>query len=231
MRDVPANYRSVRREIDDIAVSCGRNPQDILLLAVSKTMPEGDITSLYDIGIRDFGENRIQELERKAAALPEDIVWHFIGPLQSNKIRKAVKLASVIHSVEDISAVERLDRIAGEEQRKVKFLIEVNVSGELSKGGVTPADFMEIARAAAKCRTAVFSGLMTMAPFEAPQEVLDSVFNGLAALKKQAEQELGITLPILSMGMSGDYANAIAAGSTIVRVGTAIFGKSSAAVI
>ena len=230
MRDVPANYRSVRREIDDIAVSCGRNPQDILLLAVSKTMPEGDITSLYDIGIRDFGENRIQELERKAAALPEDIVWHFIGPLQSNKIRKAVKLASVIHSVEDISAVERLDRIAGEEQRKVKFLIEVNVSGELSKGGVTPADFMEIARAAAKCRTAVFSGLMTMAPFEAPQEVLDSVFNGLAALKKQAEQELGITLPILSMGMSGDYANAIAAGSTIVRVGTAIFGKSSAAV-
>ena len=230
MRDVPANYRSVRREIDDIAVSCGRNPQDILLLAVSKTMPEGDITSLYDIGIRDFGENRIQELERKAAALPEDIVWHFIGPLQSNKIRKAVKLASVIHSVEDISAVERLDRIAGEEQRKVKFLIEVNVSGELSKGGVTPADFMEIARAAAKCRNAVFSGLMTMAPFEAPQEVLDSVFNGLAALKKQAEQELGITLPILSMGMSGDYANAIAAGSTIVRVGTAIFGKSSAAV-
>lgn len=230
MRDVPANYRSVRREIDDIAVSCGRNPQDVLLLAVSKTMPEGDITSLYDIGIRDFGENRIQELERKAAALPEDIVWHFIGPLQSNKIRKAVKLASVIHSVEDISAVERLDRIAGEEQRKVKFLIEVNVSGELSKGGVTPADFMEIARAAAKCRTAVFSGLMTMAPFEAPQEVLDSVFNGLAALKKQAEQELGITLPILSMGMSGDYANAIAAGSTIVRVGTAIFGKSSAAV-
>ena len=230
MRDVPANYRSVRREIDDIAVSCGRNPQDILLLAVSKTMPEGDITSLYDIGIRDFGENRIQELERKAAALPEDIVWHFIGPLQSNKIRKAVKLASVIHSVEDISAVERLDRIAGEEQRKVKFLIEVNVSGELSKGGVTPADFMEIARAAAQCRTAVFSGLMTMAPFEAPQEVLDSVFNGLAALKKQAEQELGIALPILSMGMSGDYANAIAAGSTIVRVGTAIFGKSSAAV-
>ena len=230
MRDVLANYRSVRREIDDIAVSCGRNPQDVLLLAVSKTMPEGDITSLYDIGIRDFGENRIQELERKAAVLPEDIVWHFIGPLQSNKIRKAVKLASVIHSVEDISAVERLDRIAGEEQKKVKFLIEVNVSGELSKGGVTPADFMEIARAAAKCRTAVFSGLMTMAPFEAPQEVLDSVFNGLAALKKQAEQELGITLPILSMGMSGDYANAIAAGSTIVRVGTAIFGKSSAAV-
>lgn len=228
MRDVAANYRAVRREIDDCAVSCGRKAEEVLLLAVSKTMPSADISALYDMGVRDFGENRIQELERKVAELPEDIVWHFIGPLQSNKIRKAVKLASVIHSVENVSAVERLDRIAGEEQRKVKFLIEVNVSGETSKGGVTPADFMEIARAAASCRNAVFSGLMTMAPFEAPKEVLESVFSGLAALKAQAEQELDITLPILSMGMSGDYPEAIASGSTIVRVGTAIFGKTSA---
>ena len=182
----------------------------------------------FNIGVRDFGENRIQELERKAAALPEDIVWHFIGPLQSNKIRKAVKLASVIHSVEDIQTVERLDRIAGEEQRNVKFLIEVNVSGEASKGGVTPEEFMCVAEAAAKCRNACFSGLMTMAPLSAPQEQLDDVFSGLAALKCKAEKELGITLPILSMGMSGDYPNAIAAGSTIVRVGTAIFGKISA---
>ena len=227
MRDVAQNYRSVRSEIDACAASCGRKASEILLLAVSKTMPSADIASLYEIGVRDFGENRIQELERKVSELPDDIVWHFIGPLQSNKIRKAVKLASVIHSVEDISAVERLDRIAGEEQKNVKFLIEVNVSGEASKGGVTPSDFMQIARAAAGCRNAVFSGLMTMAPFDAPQEILDSVFNGLAALKNQAEQELKITLPILSMGMSGDYPNAIAAGSTIVRVGTAIFGKST----
>ena len=227
MRDVAQNYRSVRSEIDACAASCGRKASEILLLAVSKTMPSADIASLYEIGVRDFGENRIQELERKVSELPDDIVWHFIGPLQSNKIRKAVKLASVIHSVEDISAVERLDRIAGEEQKNVKFLIEVNVSGEASKGGVTPSDFMQIARAASGCRNAVFSGLMTMAPLDAPQEVLDSVFNGLAALKNQAEQELKITLPILSMGMSGDYPNAIAAGSTIVRVGTAIFGKST----
>ena len=228
MRDVSQNYRSVRRQIDEAASSCGRDPQEVLLLAVSKTMPEQDILDLYNIGVRDFGENRIQELERKAAALPDDIVWHFIGPLQSNKIRKAVKLASVIHSVEDIQTVERLDRIAGEEQRNVKFLIEVNVSGEASKGGVTPEEFMCVAEAAAKCRNACFSGLMTMAPLSAPQEQLDDVFNGLAALKCKAEKELGVTLPILSMGMSGDYLNAIAAGSTVVRVGTAIFGRSSA---
>lgn len=228
MRDVAANYRSVRQEIDTAASACGREPQEVLLLAVSKTMPEDDIMTLYKNGVRDFGENRIQELERKAAALPDDIIWHFIGPLQSNKIRKAVKLASVIHSVEDIAAVERLDRIAGEEQTTVKFLIEVNVSGEASKGGVAPVDFMTVARAASECRHAVFSGLMTMAPFDAPQEVLSGVFNGLSTLREHAEKELGITLPILSMGMSGDYHAAIAAGSTIVRVGTAIFGKSSA---
>ena len=177
------------------------------------------------MGVRDFGENRIQELETKAARLPQDIVWHFIGSLQSNKIRKAVKLASVIHSVDSVSAVERLDRIAEEEGKCVKFLLEVNVSGEASKSGVPQADFMALARTAASCRTAVFAGLMTMAPLDAPTETLDAVFGGLAALRDRAEKEFGATLPLLSMGMSGDFANAVSHGSTIVRIGTAIFGR------
>ena len=116
MRNITENYRAVRADIDRAAIAAGRDPQEVLLLAVSKTMPAEDIRELYEAGVRDFGENRIQELELKAGSLPEDIVWHFIGPLQSNKIRKAVKFASVIHSVENISAVERLERIAGEEQ-------------------------------------------------------------------------------------------------------------------
>ena len=227
-RDVAANYAAVRRKIDVSAAACGRKKEEILLLAVSKTMPPEDIRTLYEAGVRDFGENRIQELEGKTACLPEDIIWHFIGPLQSNKIRKAVKLAHVIHSVESISAVERLDRIAGEENKKVKFLLEVNISGEASKGGIAPDDFMRHARAAAQCQNAVFAGLMTMAPLDAPDEFLREVFQGLAALKQQAEKELLLSLPILSMGMSGDFPQAIAAGSTIVRVGTAIFGKAQA---
>lgn len=227
-RDVAANYAAVRRKIDVSAAACGRKKEEILLLAVSKTMPPEDIRTLYEAGVRDFGENRIQELEGKTACLPEDIIWHFIGPLQSNKIRKAVKLAHVIHSVESISAVERLDRIAGEENKKVKFLLEVNISGEASKGGIAPDDFMRHARVAAQCQNAVFAGLMTMAPLDAPDEFLREVFQGLAALKQQAEKELLLSLPILSMGMSGDFPQAIAAGSTIVRVGTAIFGKAQA---
>ena len=225
MSSVTENFRTVRRDIDAAAAAAGRSGAEILLLAVSKTWPSSDIRALYDIGVRDFGENRMQELERKVAELPEDIVWHYIGSLQSNKIRKAVKLASVIHSVENISAVGRLDRIAGEEGRRVKFLLEVNVSGEESKSGVSQKDFMPLARAAAQCRNAVFSGLMTMAPLDAPPAVLDAVFGGLAALKAQAETELNVTLPLLSMGMSGDYKAAVIHGSTIVRIGTAIFGK------
>ena len=223
MRDVAQNYRSVRSEIDACAVSCGRNASEILLLAVSKTMPSADIAALYDIGVRDFGENRIQELERKVAELPEDIVWHFIGPLQSNKIRKAVKLASLIHSIESISAIEKLDRIAGEEGKNIRFLLEVNVSGEESKGGLSPQEFMSAARAAAACRHAVFAGLMTMAPLGAPEPLLRSVFSGLEKLRNQAQDELHIDLPVLSMGMSGDYKTAIECGSTIIRIGTAIF--------
>ena len=225
MEQLQSNYRRVRAQVDAAASAAGREPAEILLLAVSKTMPAEDIQALYDMGVRDFGENRIPELERKAAGLPRDIIWHFIGPMQSNKIRKAVKLASVIHSIEDVSAVERLDRICGEEGRSVQFLLEVNISGEASKGGAAPGEFMTLARCAAACRNAVFSGLMTMAPLNASQEVLDQVFSGLARLRNQAETELGINLPLLSMGMSQDFPSAIANGSTIVRVGTAIFSR------
>ncbi|MBQ9502579.1 MAG: YggS family pyridoxal phosphate-dependent enzyme [Lentisphaeria bacterium] len=225
MNSVCENFRRVRSEVDAAAAAAGRNGRDILLLAVSKTFPASDIRALYGMGVRDFGENRIQELETKSAELPQDIVWHFIGSLQSNKIRKAVKLASVIHSVDSVSAVERLDRIAEEEGRHVKFLLEVNVSGEASKSGVPKADFMALARAAAACRYAVFSGLMTMAPLDAPVEMLDAVFGGLAELRDRAEKELHVPLPLLSMGMSGDFVNAVSHGSTIVRIGTAIFGR------
>ena len=223
MSRVSDNYRNVRQQTDEACRTCRRDPAEVLLLAVSKTRPADEILELYRMGVRDFGENRIQELEQKAASLPEDIIWHFIGPLQSNKIRKAVKLASVIHSVESVSTVEKLERIAQEENKQPRFLLEVNVSGEESKGGVAPENFMALARAAAGCRFARFSGLMTMAPLGAPQETLDFVFSGLARLKEEAEKELGLSLPILSMGMSGDYQQAIACGSTIVRVGTAIF--------
>lgn len=223
MSAVSANYLSVQKQLSAAAEKSGRDPADVLLLAVSKTFPGENIMELYNIGVRHFGENRIPELESKKGALPEDIVWHFIGPLQSNKVRKAVRCASVIHSVESISLLEKIERIAGEEGKTVDILLEVNVSGEASKGGVAPEDLDPLAAAAVKCKNIRFAGLMTMAPLSAEQDELEKIFSTLAALKSSLEKKYAVKLEHLSMGMSGDFETAVACGSTIIRIGTAIF--------
>lgn len=219
MSEVTAAYNQVRKAIDRAALDCGRSPQEVTLLAVSKHADIAAVQALYDGGVRDFGESREPELARKAAALPPDIRWHFIGPLQANKVRKVVRLASIIHSVDSVSLLERVDRIAGEELRRVNVYLEVNVSGESSKGGVSVAELPKLLAAARNAQNIDVVGLMTMAPLDAPEAELRKIFSTLADLAKAAE------LPQLSMGMSGDYAAAIAAGSTVVRIGTAIFGK------
>ena len=149
MSPVIANYMEVRAAIDAAAREAHRDPAEIRLLAVSKTFPVEPIRELYDAGVRAFGESRVTELAEKAARLPEDIEWHFIGRLQSNKARKAVQLAKVIHSVDSAALLERLDRIAGEERKRPAVLLEVNVSGEASKAGVPVAELEPFARRAA----------------------------------------------------------------------------------
>ena len=164
------------------------------------------------------------ELAEKAARLPEDIEWHFIGRLQSNKARKAVQLAKVIHSVDSAALLERLDRIAGEERKRPSVLLEVNVSGEASKAGVPVAELEPFARRAAACVNLDFRGFMTMAPFDAEPVKIAAIFELLRLTRDELEAKLGRELPELSMGMSGDYEIAARHGSTIVRVGTLIFG-------
>ena len=137
------NLLAVKNEISAAAAAAGRSADDVKLLVVSKTKPLSVLQELYDYGIREFGENRIAELESKAAAMPNDVVWHFIGPVQSNKIRRIAKCASVIHSVDSMERLEKFDRIAGEENRSLQILLEVNVSGEASKGGMTPEELAE----------------------------------------------------------------------------------------
>ncbi len=217
------NLLAVKSEIDSAALQCGRNPHDVKLLVVSKTIPLPFLQQLYDHGIRDFGENRIPELESKAAAMPDDVIWHFIGPVQSNKIRRIIKCASVIHSVDSPERVEKFDRIAGEENLSPEILLEVNVSGEVSKGGMTPAELPQAADFASKCRNIRFRGLMTMAPLAAEKDELLDIFSQLAVLRDEVSATCGIELPLLSMGMSGDFPEAIACGSTVVRVGSRIF--------
>ena len=203
MSPVIANYMEVRAAIDAAAREAHRDPAEIRLLAVSKTFPVEPIRELYDAGVRAFGESRVTELAEKAARLPEDIEWHFIGRLQSNKARKAVQLAKVIHSVDSAALLERLDRIAGEERKRPAVLL---------------------ARRAAACANLDFRGFMTMAPFDAEPVKIAAIFELLRLTRDELEAKLGRELPELSMGMSGDYEIAARHGSTIVRVGTLIFG-------
>ena len=218
-------YAGVERELAAALKNCGRRREEVLLLPVSKTVSAERIAELYAHGIRVFGENRAAVLAEKAKLLPSDIEWHFIGPLQSNKVRKVVQTATVIHSVDNPEILRRLDRIAGEEGRATRFLLEVSVSGEESKGGVPLDGLDELAKLANDCSHAVWTGLMTMAPLHAAEAELRSIFGRLAIERDRLEKSLDRRLPTLSMGMSGDYRVAVECGSTLVRLGTCIFGE------
>ena len=224
MSSVVAHYREVRAALDAAAREALRAPSEIELLAVSKTFPAEAVRELYDAGIRKFGESRIPELAEKAAALPDDIEWHLIGRLQSNKARRAVQLAKVIHSVDSLALLERLDRIAGEEKKHPRILLEVNVSGEASKAGVPLRELEPLARRAVDCANLEFAGFMTMAPADAEPVKIAAIFELLRLTRDELEGKLGRKLPLLSMGMSGDFEIAARHGSTLVRVGTRIFG-------
>ena len=225
MTQLTDQLRKVRNDIASAAESAKREPGSVRLLAVSKTFPADDILTAYRAGQREFGENRVQELEQKVPALPEDIVWHLIGHLQSNKAAKAAELADWIHSVDSIKLIRKLSDSAVKYGKTLKILLECNVSGEESKYGIrTDEDLFQIAETALSSPGIELKGLMTMAPAEASPDELIQVFSGLRNRRDALEQKYSVTLPELSMGMSGDYTSAIKEGATIVRIGTAIFG-------
>ncbi len=216
----------IRLRISHAAEKSGRKADSVRLVAVSKTFPTEAVLEAYNAGQRAFGENRVQELVSKAAVLPADIEWHQIGHLQSNKVAHAIKTASVIHAVDSEALISRIDRISGESGKKQQILLEVNISGEESKFGLrNETDILKCAECALKSPNIVLKGLMTMAPYEAPECELRRIFSGLRGFRDRIEVEFSVKLPDLSMGMSGDYEIAIAEGATIVRIGTAIFGK------
>ena len=212
-------YNEVKREIADALAMAHRAPDAAELVAVSKTFPAVDILAVYNAGQRKFGESKADELAAKAAALPGDIEWHFIGHLQSNKVRSVVTHARVIHSVDSAKLLERIERIAGEEKVKIEALLEVNISGEASKFGLTMAAAEKLVEESRNMRNVTVTGFMTMAPEGAEEEELVKVFAGL----KNLADKCG--LQQLSMGMSGDFKTALACGAALVRIGTAIFGK------
>ncbi len=219
------NLEYIREEITGAEKTANRPLGTVKLLAVSKTFPSEDILAAYNCGQRIFGENKVQELEKKVPRLPKDIEWHLIGHLQSNKVAKAVELADYIHSVDSEKLLVKIERMAKEKNRKPKILLEVNVSEEESKFGLDTKDVESCVTAALKCHNLELVGLMTMAPYETNKTELTRIFSTLMTERNQLEQKFRIKLPELSMGMSSDFKIAITDGATIVRVGTLIFGK------
>jgi len=219
MSFVHEQYLEVSQKVAQCAESCGNDRVE--LLAVSKTFPAENIAELYACGVRRFAESKAMELAAKAAGLPGDIEWHFIGHLQSNKVKSVLEHATVIHTVDSWKLLERIDRIAGELGKKPQVFLEVNVSGEASKFGLNCTEAAQVIEQSGNLTNILLNGLMTMAPDGAPPEELRRIFSTLRDLAQK------YNLPELSMGMSGDYPAAIACGATYVRIGTAIFGKRS----
>ena len=225
MKYIQENLLKVRERVAAAVKKAGRDPQSVKLIAVSKTFPAEAVQSAYDADQRFFGENKVQDLALKNAALPKDIEWHMIGHLQSNKAKLAVENSNYIHAVDSVKLLKRIDRLAGELGRSPKALLEINVSGEESKFGADSKLVKELAQAATQCENISIVGLMTMAPFGVPEDELRSVFSSLRKLRDDLQTEFDLDLPELSMGMSSDFEIAIEEGATMVRVGTSIFGK------
>lgn len=199
----------------------GHDPERLRIVAVTKTWPADVARAAHDAGLTLLGESRVQEAEPKIAALPT-MEWHFIGRLQSNKVRRAVRGFAVIHSVDSIDLLRRIGEIALEEGRSPRLLLQVNISGEDAKGGLSPDELVPRA-----LPTGGLVGLMTIAPMGASVEQARSIFGRLRDLRDRLEHEAGIGLPELSMGMSADAGAAAAEGATLVRIGTALFGPRS----
>jgi pyridoxal phosphate enzyme (YggS family) len=197
----------------------------VTLVAVTKTVPPETIAAALELGVTDLGENRVQEAEGKIAVLGRQSArWHLIGHLQRNKAGRAVELFDRVHGVDDAELAEALSRRAVVAAKRLPVMIEVNVSGEATKFGVAPGSLLELAENVAGLDGLSLDGLMTVgAPVERPEEARTG-FERLRELRDRTEERIGRPLPHLSMGMSGDFEVAIEAGSTMVRVGTAIFG-------
>lgn len=218
---------NVESEINKACERCKRNRQDVTLIAVSKTKPVETLKEAYDLGVRIFGENKVQELVDKYEVLPRDINWHMIGHLQRNKVKYIIDKVKCIHSVESLKLAETIEKEAAKHDRIVDVLIEVNVAGEESKFGLSPEEVPSFVEEIAKFTHLRVKGLMTIAPFVDNPEENRPVFKALKKLSVDiaAKNIDNVSMNVLSMGMTNDYQVAIEEGATMVRVGTGIFGE------
>jgi len=227
MEEIAANLARVAARIVGAAQKCGRSPNDIELVAVSKTHPAEKVQAAAEAGQTLFGESRVQEARAKIPLLPSRLRWHFIGHLQKNKIRLALPLFELFHGIDSLALAQDMDRIANEEGMRPRILLEVNLAGEASKHGFSPEALRRDLETALSLDRLTIEGLMTLPPLAPEAEASRRYFVALRELRDRLEREFNVRLPQLSMGMSGDFAIAIEEGATLVRVGTAIFGERS----
>lgn len=221
------NYNLIKDNMVSILKASDREDDSCTLIAVSKTKPLPLLKEVYDAGCRDFGENYVQELVDKVPAMPDDIRWHMIGHLQTNKVKYIIDKVYMIHSVDSYKLAEVISKEACKHNLTMRILLEVNVAGEVSKFGFTPDNIIENAINISKLPNIEICGLMTSAPYVENGEENSQYFVELKALLLDITTKLNDNnkCSVLSMGMTNDYETAIRCGSTYIRVGTAIFGE------
>lgn len=222
---IQENYNRLQQKISEICKKCGRETHEITLIAVSKNNPVSAIEEAQNCGITHFGENKAQELRDKAEIKSGGIYWHFIGHLQTNKVKYAVKVAEFIHSVDSEKVLNEINKRADAENKIQKILFEVNTSDETNKFGLKNFDSLKkLVEASKELQYVDAIGLMTMAPYTDDKDLIRNCFSQLSRWKKKLSND-GYNLSELSMGMTNDFDIAIEEGSTMVRIGTAIFGE------
>jgi hypothetical protein len=224
---IAANLKKVVERISSAALKSGRDPDSVRLVAVSKTKAAPLVNEAVRAGQRLFGENYAQELVAKSEEVAETVEWHFIGYLQSNKVRQIAGLVTMIHSVDRLSLAEEIDRQWGRLGLSCDVLIEVNIAGEETKSGTTAGEILDLVRRISLLSNVRIRGLMTMPPYFEDPESARPYFRKLRLLAEEIAMAgiPGVEMDELSMGMSGDFEAAIEEGATLVRVGTAIFGE------
>jgi len=229
-QSLAANLQQVQARIGAAAARAGRDPAEVILVPITKTVPPDTIRAAHDLGLRVFGENRVQEAQAKAAALADlpDLRWHLVGHLQRNKAKVAVGLFDVIHSVDSVRLAQALSQRATAAGGTVPVLLEVNVAGEATKFGFAPAELPDVAPAIIELPGLAVWGLMTVAPLAPDPEEVRPVFRQLRTLRDVLARRTQCPAHPwlhLSMGMTDDYEVAIEEGATMVRIGRAIFGE------
>lgn len=223
--DIPSRVQAVRDRIAAACATCGRDPDSVGLVAVSKTHGPDQVAEAAACGLTVFGENRVQEAAAKIPLSPGHLTWHLVGHLQRNKAAHAIQLFDLIHSIDSLRLLETIDRLADEAGRTVKVLLEVNVSGEGTKFGLKPEEVPAVLEAANRFSRIEIRGLMTMPPASEDVERARPFFRKMRGLRDEWSTASGHALRELSMGMSHDLEVAIQEGSTWVRVGTSLFGQ------